>query len=229
MSELSTKELFEKLQEKLILNLSENEIPCPDCKGLMFVLIEEKGNGYIKSCSRCHTGKLFICKHCGNGNPSGHCNCKGACEERHLDWENKKKEKEEELFKKAAKIHYKEYDGYFIIDGEEAVKDMDEVEEWLYERLFDGEEVPKYLWATTAEPHFSIDLCDVINGKCEDGYEDMYSHLNTQSNLIAKAQELLSEWEKEQGNSLCIYTQDYKRAIMIGDLIEEIKKEVGTD
>jgi len=229
MSELSTKELFEQLQEKLILNLSENEIPCPSCKGLMFVLVEKNGNSYIEQCRRCHTGKLFVCEHCGEGTMSGHCKCKESEKKRRLEWDAKQEMKENVLFGKATKIHYKDYDGYFILSGEENIKDITGVSEWLEEKILEGEEVPNYLWATEATPHFGIDLRDVINGKCEDGYEDMYSCLDTQSPLITKAQELINEWEKEQGNSLCIFTDDYKRAIMISDLIDEIKKDINVE
>lgn len=32
--------------------------------------------------------------------------------------------------------------------------------------------------------------------------------------------------EKEQGNNLCVFDENYKKAVIIKDLIEEIRKEI---
>lgn len=225
MSELSTKELFMKLQNKLIIDLKENEVLCPECKGLRFVLVESNEKAYIESCKRCYTGKLYICKYCGELYKS-QCNCKEYHNARHEEFRLKQTQKDFEAYQKAEKIHYKDYDGKFILDDDDYIKDIDDVAEWIYDKLSEGEEVPEYLWATIATPHFSIDLKDVISDKCEDGYEDMYSHLDIKSPLISQAQDLINQWEKDQGESLYIYTETYKKAVIIKDLIEEIKKEI---
>jgi hypothetical protein len=225
-NKISTRELYSQLQDKLIINLDENEIPCPECKGLHFVFVEKNNSGYIESCRRCYTGKLFVCKYCGTANKTDHCNCKEAQEERNNKFYCEQTKKDFDAYQKAEKIHYRDYDGKFILEDSEYVKDIDDVAEWIYEQISEGNDVPQYLWATESSPHFSIDLLDVISDKCEDGYEEMYEHLDTSSHLIVEAQELIEKWEKEQGDSLNIYYKDYTKAILIKDLVEEIKKEI---
>lgn len=227
MKNATAKELISGLQENLIIDLKENEMLCPECRGLTFVLkLDDSGeHGHIERCNRCYTGKLTVCKHCGNGNKSW-CQCKEADDERHNEWRMKKAKKDAEAFQKAEKIHYKEYDGKFIINDSDYIKDIDDVADWINDLLSEGEEPPEYLWAVESRPHFSIDLYDVINDKCEDGYEEMYSNLDTGSLLLSQAQELISQWEKEQGESLYIFDETYKKAVIIKDLVEEIRKEV---
>lgn len=225
-NKMSTRELYSQLQDKLIIDLNENEILCPECKGLHFALVEKGYRGYIESCRRCYTGKLYVCKHCGKANKTDHCDCREAQNERSNKFRCEQARKDFEAYQKAEKIHYKDYDGKFIIEGSEYIKDIDDVAEWIYEQLIDGNDVPEYLWVTKSTPHFSIDLLDVIYDKCEDGYEEMYEHLNTSSNLIVEAQELIEKWEKEQGESLNIYYEDNSKAIIIKDLIKEIEEEI---
>lgn len=64
MEKVTTRELYSQLQDRLIIELGENEILCPECKGLRFIFIERNEKGYIQSCN-CHTGKLYVCKHWG--------------------------------------------------------------------------------------------------------------------------------------------------------------------
>jgi hypothetical protein len=225
MSELSTKDLFTQLQNKLIIKLEENEIVCPECKGLTFVLKLSGEHGHIERCPRCYTGKLTVCKHCGNSNKSW-CQCKGAVDERDEKRRIEQAKKEHEAYQKAEKIHYKDYDGKFILPNSDYIQDIDGVSDWIYDLLTEGEEPPEYLWALVSHPHFSINIYDVISDKCEDGYEEMYSHLDTGSPLLSQAQELISQWEKEQGGSLCIFNETYKKAVIIKDLVEEIRAEI---
>jgi hypothetical protein len=224
-NKISTRELYSQLQDRLIIDLNENEILCPECKGLRFAFVEKGDSGFIESCRRCYTGKLYICKHCGKSYKSS-CDCKEAQEERSNEFRIKQAQKDFEAYQKAEKIHYKDYDGKFILDNSEYIKDIDDISEWTYDQLSEGNDVPEYLWATESTPHFSIDLLDVIYDKCEDGYEEMYEHLDTGSHLISEVQELVDKWEKEQGKSLNIYYEDNKKVIIIKDLVEEIKKEI---
>jgi hypothetical protein len=223
-NKISTRELYSQLQDRLIINLNENEILCTECKGLHFVFVEKGDSGYIESCRRCYTGKLFTCKHCSKANKTDHCDCKEAQEERNNNFSCEQTKKDFEAYQKAEKIHYKDYDGKFILG--DFVRDIDDVGEWIYEKLTDNEEVSEYLWATESYRHFSIDLLDVISDKCEDGYEEMYEYLDTRSHLITEAQEIINKWEKEQGESLNIYSETRKKAVIIKDLVEEIKKEI---
>jgi hypothetical protein len=226
MENISTRELFSQLQNKLIIDLKENEMLCPECKGLRFVLVENNGKGYIESCRRCYTGKLYVCKHCGKGNRTDHCDCKEAQQERDYNFHLKQAQKNAEAYQKAEKINYKDYDGYYIFDSNECLKTQEDLEEWIYDRLSEGEDVPEFLWAVEGTPHFSIDLKDVINDKCEDGYEDMYDNLNIGSSFLLQAQILIDQWEIEQGESLCIFNETYKKAVIIKDLIDEISKSL---
>jgi hypothetical protein len=226
MSELSTRELFSQLQNKSIVELKENEVLCPECKGLTFVLKLDASNehGYIERCQRCYTGKLEVCKHCGAENKSL-CQCKGANDERSEKRCIEQAKKHFEAYQKAEKIHYKDYDGKFILEGSDYIKNIDDVAEWIYDLLSEGDEPPEFLWAVESHPHFSIDLKDVISDKCEDGYDNMYSNLDTGSPLLSQAQDLINQWEKEQGDSICIFDETYKKAVIIKDLVDEIRKE----
>jgi len=226
MEKVTTRELYTQLQERIIVDLKEDEILCPDCKGLLFVFVENGEKGYINSCRRCYNGKLYLCKHCGKGNKTGQCDCKEAHEERSNAFSLKQSQKDFEAYQKAEKIDYKEYKGYYIVSDDEHLKEQDDLGEWIYEQLVDEHDVPEYLWAVEGTSHLSIDLKDVISDKCEDGYEDMYSHLDTGSPLLLQAQELIDQWEKEQGDSLCVFNETHKKAVIIKDLVEEIRKEV---
>jgi hypothetical protein len=226
MEKLTTRELYNQLQERIIINLNDNEIICPECKALRFIFVERNGSGYIESCSNCYNGKLYVCKHCGKSNKTDHCQCKESNEERHNDFRIKQTQKELEAYQKAEKISYKDYNGYYILSEEEHLKEHDDLEEWIYEKLVDGEVVPEFLWAVEGFPHASIDLKDVISDKCEDGYEDMYSHLDTNSPLLVQAQELINQWEKEQGDRLCVFNETYEKAVIIKDLVEKIREEI---
>lgn len=225
MSKLPTRDLFTQLQDKLIIKLQENEVVCPECKGLRFVLVEKNEEAYIKSCGACHTGKLYVCKHCGKGNKTDYCNCNEANKERNNNSREKQSQKEYEAFQKAEKVHYKDYDGPFILPDSEYLKEIEDVYDWIQERLSDGDEVPEYLWAVEGERHFSVDLKEVISDKCEDGYEEMYQCLDTESNLLAQAQKLVNKWQDEQGKSLYIFSETYKKAVIIKDLVKEIREK----
>lgn len=224
---LSTRELFTQLQNKLMIKLKENETLCPECKGLRFILVESETNGYIESCRRCYTGILTICNHCGTPIKNDWCHCKDASDERSMKLQLEQAKKDKEKFLKAIKIDFKNYNGKFILNDEEYVKDSDDVEEWIYEKLQEGEELlPDYLWATKPSPVFNIDIYDVISDNCENGYEDMYDHLDTDSPLLTQAQELITQWQQEQGETLYTYDKDYTRAIMLTDIINEISEEI---
>lgn len=222
MDKLTTQELFAQLQDRLVLDLKENEIACPKCKGLRMFYVQNGDKGHIDTCRNCHTGKMYVCKHCGKVNNTCYCDCKEATEERNTKWELEQKQKDAEHYQKAEKISYKDYDGYYLTDGDERLKDLDDLKVWIEEQLMDEENVPDYLWAVEENYRVSIDLSEVISEKCEDGYEDMFSCLDTDSSKLSQAQEIINQWEKEQGDSLCIYSETYDKAIMIKDLVDKI-------
>ena len=77
---MDTKQLFEELKTKLILDLQEGEIACPTCSGLRMNLVERDEKHFIEQCRDCHTGKLFVCEYCGKHNKSS-CDCVGYRQE----------------------------------------------------------------------------------------------------------------------------------------------------
>ncbi|MDA8224269.1 MAG: hypothetical protein M0Z35_21745 [Desulfitobacterium hafniense] len=229
MEKVTTRELYSQLQDRLVIKLKESEILCPECKGLRFILVDRDDKGYIESCNHCYAGRQYVCKHCQKGNKTDHCECKEARQEKSNNFSLKQAQKDFEAYQKAEKVNYKEYDGYFILPTSERLQQIEDVGEWIHDKLVNGEEVPEYLWAVEGETHFSIDLKDVISEKCEDGYEDMYSNLSTGSPLITQAQELISQWEKEQGESLYLFSETHKKAVIIKDLIAEVEAEIKGD
>jgi hypothetical protein len=226
MNKLTTQELFTQLQDRLVLDLKKNEIACPKCKGLRMFYVQNGVKGHIDTCRNCHTGRLYVCKHCGKANNTDCCDCKEAYKERSKKWELEQKQKDDKNFQKAEKINYKDYDGYYFTNGDERLKGLENLKIWIEEKLTDGENVPDYLWAVEENYRVSIDLQEVISEKCEEGYEDMFSCLDTESPLLSQAQELINQWEKEQGDSLCIYSETYDKAIIIKDLVDKIANQI---
>lgn len=229
MENMTTRELFSQLESKLIVKLVENEILCPECKGLRFVLVESNNSAHIESCRHCHTGKQYVCKHCGKGNRTDHCECKEARQERQDKFDKESRKALTAAYVNAEKISYRDYVGYFLLPHSERLQTIDDVRDWIEGKLTDGEDVPEYLWSVEGEQHFSIDLKDVISEKCEDGYEDMYNNLSTGSTLISQAQELIKQWEDEQGDSLCVFTETCKKAVIIKDLVDEIRRNMASE
>jgi len=224
MNELSTKNLFTKLQDRLIINLQDNEILCPKCKGLRFILVEEENYSHIDSCRDCYNGKLYICKYCGKANRTDCCDCKEAREERNNNYLQEQKENNSRAYQLAEKINYKNYNDRFILPNSDRVIDIEELAEWIGELLLNKEDVPEYLWALDNERYFFIDLKTIIYDNCGDGYEYMYEHLNIKSPLLTQAQKLINQWQDEQGESLYIFSEDHKRAVVIKDLVDEISE-----
>jgi hypothetical protein len=225
----TTQELFNELTNRLIIPLEDNEIQCPTCKGLRFVYKQQNEKGYIENCTDCYNGKLYACKHCGTTNKTDHCNCKEAQKERDNEFNQVQFKKEQELFDKAEKIQFNDYTGYFIIN-EGHVDDAGAVYDWMYDKIkyekLSDNDLPKYLWSTEAEPVFSLNIKDIIDEKCEDGYEDMSSRLDTDDGDLEKAQEFLDKWYSKQGDSVNIYYENHSVAVLLDDLIKEIKENI---
>lgn len=230
LNERTTQELFTELTSKLIIKLEDNEILCPTCKGLRFTYRQQGENGYISNCTDCYNGKVYKCKYCGKTNKTDRCECKEAYKERNDIFNAKEQAKEKELFEKAKKVKFADYEGKFLLSGSDFVECSDSVYEWLYDKVIDEgityEDLPKYLWSTKAESVFSLDIDDIIQNECESGYEDMYSCLDTNDENLTKAQEYLNKWCENQGDSLNIYYEDYSIAVLLDDLIEELKRDI---
>lgn len=231
MKNKTTQELMDELSSKLILKLYENEVPCPTCHGLRFIHRQQSGASYITDCKNCYNGKVTKCEYCGKLNKTDHCDCKEAEESRRTIQDNIEYERERGLFNKATKIKFNDYKGKFILGGNDTIQDKDSVYEWLYDEVkyqykaYD--ELPKYIWATKSQPALTLDLDDIINTQCEDdGYEDMYSNLDMDDKDLILAQEYLNKWYDKQGDAVNIYYEDYSVAVLLDDLIAEIKEEL---
>lgn len=233
MSDLNNKdnkktmpELMNKLTSRLKIPLDNNEIVCPTCKGLRMVYKQvNEDEGYIEQCRDCYNGKLYVCPYCGKANNTDSCNCEESSKRKELKWKEEQHKKNLQLFEKAKKIKFNDYKGYFIIN--ERVVDSDDVSDWLYELIQNNEEIPEYLWATTSEPCLSLDLQDIIQEQSDDnGYEDMYNNLDTSDENLQKSQEYLDKWYKKQGDRINVYTEDYSKAILLDDVIKEIREKI---
>ncbi len=219
MSVFSTKELMEMLQNKLILNLKDDEMACSACKGLRFVLVEKEKASYIESCKKCYTGKLYVCPYCIQGTTSGHCYCEESSKER----EEKTEKKETERYEKAKKINHQDYEGYLALYSDERLNDIDDLADWINDRLDEGEEIPDYLWAYEPQRLITLDLIDIIYRQTEDGHEGMYDNLDIKSRLLEQAQKLIDKWQEKEGESLYTFYESSKKVVIIKDLVEDIK------
>ena len=227
----STQELFDEITKKIILPLEGNEIPCPTCKGLRFVYTQAGDKGLVNTCPSCFNGKHYVCSHCGMDGIADHCGCDKAQDARRITQDKIQSEKEQKLFNKAEKIKFADYEGRFILDGSDTIQDSDNIVDWLHDKIkydnYTDEELPKYLWSTKAEPAITIDLDDIISSQCEnDGYEDMYSYLSMDDVDLIKAQEYLNKWYKKQGDSINGYYENHKVAVLLDDLIKEIRGNI---
>jgi len=223
--EYTTKELIEKLQNKLILNLKEDEIACPECKGLSFVLTQREKSAYIEKCRTCHTGKLYVCSFCGKTSNSGYCDCESVQKQR----EAKYKKKEIDAYEKAEKISWKDYKGYLSFDSDETLSSSEDLAGWIGDMLSEGEEAPDFLWAYEPKQIIDIDLIDVIYWQAEDGHETMVDNLNLKSPFLQEAQALITHWQEKEGEFLCTFYEDRSRAVIIKDLVDKIKAERNGD
>jgi hypothetical protein len=120
------------------------------------------------------------------------------------------------------KIKYKDYKGKFFID--ERVVESDEFEEWLYQQILDGENYPDFVWGVKKELAFNIDIKEIVNDACEDGYEDMSENLDFDS--LKPIQEQIDKWVVEQGDCIYNFFEDYSIWVELDELIEEILEQI---
>lgn len=219
---MNVKELFEKLQESVILKLDEHEIRCPKCNGLRMVLVQEGENSYIEQCGNCHTGKVSLCEYCGAENKSyGYC----SCDESYKDRRKQEKIRHEEQMDKAEVVSIKDYKGYLnLMYNEEQTVGV----EYYTEEYIDSFEptYPKRVFALKSEQLFGLNIYDIISDKAEDGYEDMINYLDMESSLLSQAQELLDQWVEKNKESLKIYYEDRSKVVDLTELYDEAMKEM---
>lgn len=221
MNNKTTLELFDILTSKLIIELKDNEEICPSCKGLRFTYEEQGSKSFVNGCQKCYTGKVYKCKFCGELNRSDFCNCKQASNKRSEVFCKKEWDKWQEALKTATIVKFKDYKGYLTsLYNEERVVQADEFSEQYLDN-FDAEFSPKMVCASVGEPHFTLDIYDIISDKCEDGYEDMYQRLDTESELLGDIQVLMDKWMEENESSLKVYGETNKVLVDLSELYEE--------
>lgn len=231
------------LPKQLEKDLTENERVCTTCKGLGILIRDNeyglKSEPWIRGfpykhqslhpCPDCYNGVQRVCKYCGQPGsriytrPEKHCNCEGARAER----DREAAQKEKELFEAATKVPFDDYSGLFLRDDRVITKE--DLEDELCSLIYSGEEPPAYIWATKKEKVFTdIDLIDVVESNCEDGYEDMSSYFDYEDEDFIEAQELLSSWLMRHNDVLDVYYEDYRTAVMLEKVIKEIRDQINS-
>lgn len=214
---------LEMFPDNYIKKIPDNATICDNCQGIGW---HNKVDGFISLCNKCY-GKGYIeTKFCECGKEilyHGDTKC-NDCKQK--EFKIKQQEKELIAYEKANKISFEAYSGKFWIDSWDYVKDKDDLEEWLYDLISEGEDCPTWIWGTNKIKCLNIDIADVIYDACEngDGYEEMYDNLNLST--LKPIQEQIDKWLEEQGDSIYTYGEDYGNVVLLDDLIEEIKKEI---
>lgn len=205
---MKTQELFEQIQEAIILDLKEGEIRCPKCKGLRFYYIEENGKAHIEACRECHTGKLYVCKHCQRPNRTDYCNCKEAREARN-------KVADDAHFEKAEKLTPEQYDSWVYVDGYGYNEGYFESVDALTEHC-EGEDIPVPEWVYCCrEMSHKLDIDSAIENMLDDAFEDARDHLVDEKGLY----DFVDEWNAKQ--TLTSYYPDHKRVVVLRNGLEE--------
>ena len=192
------------IQDKIILDLKEDEIPCPKCKGLRFYYVEENGKSYIETCKECHTGKLYICKYCQKGNTSDYCNCKKAREERTI-------KRDISHYEKAEKLFPIQYDGWVYAEGlgynEGYFESVGDLIEYCEDECIS---VPDWVYCCTEMNH-ALNIDSAIDSMLDEAHEDARDHLKDEKELY----DFIEKWNARQ--NIISYYPDYKRVVVLSD------------
>ena len=222
MKQIDFREKFlELFPDNYIKKIPDNATICEECSGIGW---HNKVEGFISLCNKCK-GKGYIkTKFCECGkellyHEDTKCN---DCKQK--EFKIKQQEKEMILYEKANKIKFKDYEGKFWIDNWDYVKDTEDLEEWLYDLIVDGEDYPTWIWGTNKIKCLNIDIADIIYDACDDGYEGMYDNLEVST--LKPIQEQIDKWLEEQSDNVYSYSEDFNTVVLLDDLIEEIKKEI---
>lgn len=201
---MKTQELFEQIQEKIILDLKEGEMRCPKCKGLRFFYVEENGKAHIEACRECHTGKLYVCKYCHKANKTDYCSCKEAREAR-----------DNARFEKAEKLTPDQYDGWVYFDGMGYNEGYFESLNALIEHCEDeGIEAPGWVYCCTEMSH-KLYIDSAIERMLDDAFEDARDHLVDEKELY----DFVDKWNAKQ--TVTSYYPNYKRVVVLRKGLEE--------
>jgi hypothetical protein len=223
MKEFDFREKFiEMFPKNYIKKLPDDATWCEHCNGIGW---HNKKEGFISLCYYCN-GKGYIkseyCK-CGNKlDRYGSDKCR-ECDRK--EFNEKQKIKNLERYNNATKIKYKDYKGRFLVDDK--VIESDNFEEWLYDQIVEEGTCPTWVWGARKELALNLDIVEAVTDACENGYEDMFDNLDT--NSLKPIQEQIDNWIKEQGDYAYNYYEDYSIVVELDELIEDILKQISAE
>jgi hypothetical protein len=212
-------ELIKLFPETTKRTKGEQDEWCQTCNGIGLI---NRGN-YVVGCSACNgKGVKKACK-CGQKIDGPYYDACSSC--RSKKFSEQQEQKDRDRFEAATKIPFEDYEGLFLWN-ERAITGED-LEEELYSLIYDSDEPQTYVWGTEKHKVFTdIDLTEVVANKCEDGYEDMESFFDYKDEDFIKAQELINIWLAKHDSATDIYYEDYKTAVLLDKVIEDIKQQI---
>lgn len=180
-------EALEMIASAIRMELKEEEIICPTCKGVTIVQVEEGNNNYIKQCPDCRgKGVRRVCKHCGKTYDFS-CLCEDSQNEqrqRYAEIVRQHKEQEERtlesLKQEALRIENfslleesDDIDGLFI-NGIYYAKDQKETIKEVLKDIARKNVNNKYvpLFFVSKRKYLEVDIEDKLKDEAEDLIED---------------------------------------------------------
>lgn len=212
-------ELIKLFPETTQRTKGEHDEWCSVCNGIGLI---NQGNCVV-GCAACNGKGIKKACECGKKIDRPYYDTCDSC--RSKKFNEQQEQKDRERFAAAAKTPFEDYTGLFLWN-DRAITSED-LEEELYSLIYVGEEPPAYIWGTTKQKVFNgIDLAEVVTNKCEDGYEDMSSNFDFKDVDFVKAQELINSWLTKHDSATDIYYEDYKTAVLLDKVIEDIKQQI---
>lgn len=180
-------EALEMIASAIRIELKEEEIICPTCKGVTIVQVEEGNSNYIKQCPDCRgKGIRRVCKHCGKTYDFS-CLCEDSQNEqrqRYADIVRQHKEQEERtlesLKQEALRIENfslleesDDIDGLFI-NGVYYAKDQKDIIKEVLKDIAKKNVNNKYvpLFFVSKRKYLEVDIEDKLKDEADDLIED---------------------------------------------------------
>ena len=148
----------------------------------------------------CYDCGPHVCIECGKPADRGFCKCRDC-----IAIGNKKRE--DENFGKANKLE--SWDSWVCIDD----RYFPSVEDLVQELWDNGEDIPKYCWATTSAAFVSLSREAILQAALDE--DDAYEDFDEQSIEIPASMFKAIEEFNEANKEHIAYQVDYKNAVMI--------------
>lgn len=167
---------------------------------------------YCQKCRIVHKTKAWAdqcCPPCACGaeREKGYAYCRPCLDRR-------ESEREQEKFAKAQKIPAKDYAGWVFCDGTGNSgyhESVDEFLEYWEDNRDEDDEKPEYVWACEENHFVFVDVADITERICENGWEDM----DPDSLNGLKELEAAIDAFNKANESVVSYDPDYTRAIIL--------------